>query len=76
MPTFITTRELAERIKYDVRYIRETLVDEVFREGVHYIRPFGRRKILFVWEAIEEDLLSGQPGRNSIPLSSGGACHG
>jgi hypothetical protein len=54
--TFLTTPELAERIKYDVRTIRERLKDSVLLEGVHYIRPFGGRKILFVWEAIERDI--------------------
>jgi hypothetical protein len=44
MPTYITTEELAERIRYDARYIRERLVGEVLIEGVHYVRPFGRRK--------------------------------
>ncbi len=28
-----------------------------FIEGVHYIRPFGGRKILFVWERIETEML-------------------
>lgn len=25
-------------------------------EGVHYIRPFGGRKILYIWEQIEKDM--------------------
>jgi hypothetical protein len=54
--TFLTTPELAARIKYDVRTIRERLKDSVLHEGVHYIRPFGGRKILFIWEAIERDI--------------------
>ena len=77
MPTFITTRELSDRIKYDERYIRERLVDDVLLEGVHYIRPFGRRKMLFVWEAIEQELLEAIPDYGTtIPLAGGGACHG
>jgi hypothetical protein len=31
MPTLITTQQLAERIQYDERYIRERLVPEVLR---------------------------------------------
>jgi len=31
MPTLITTQQLAERIRYDERYIRERLVPEVLR---------------------------------------------
>lgn len=77
MATFITAQELSGRIKYDERYIRERLVDDVLLEGIHYVRPFGRRKILFVWEAIENDLLDGCHDQQAgIPLSAGGACHG
>jgi len=54
--TYLTTDELAARIKYDVRTIRERLKDSVLLEGVHYIRPFGGRKILYVWEQIEKDM--------------------
>ncbi|MEZ5626075.1 MAG: hypothetical protein R3E34_00890 [Rhodocyclaceae bacterium] len=54
--TYLTTEELAERIKYDVRTIRERLKDSVLLEGVHYFRPFGGRKILFLWEQIEKDM--------------------
>ena len=42
--TYLTTEELAARIKYDVRTIRERLKDSVLLEGVHYIRPFGGSK--------------------------------
>ncbi len=52
----LTTEELSLRIKYDPRTIRERLKDSVLLEGVHYIRPFGRRKILYVWDAIERDI--------------------
>ena len=41
----LTTDELSARIKYDVRTIRERLKDSVLLEGIHYIRPFGGRKI-------------------------------
>lgn len=54
--TYLTTHELAERIKYDPAYIRRRLKDAVFIEGVHYIRPFGGRKILYLWEAIEKEM--------------------
>jgi hypothetical protein len=56
MATYLTTEELATRIKYDVRTIRERLKDSKLLEGTHYIRPFGGRKILFIWEAIERDI--------------------
>lgn len=57
--TFVTTEELSQLIKYDARTIRERLKDSVLLEGRHYIRPFGGRKILYLWEAIEADLLDG-----------------
>ncbi|MDB9696281.1 hypothetical protein OPU39_21250 [Acinetobacter nosocomialis] len=50
--TYITTKELAERIHYNERTIRNQLKDSVLIEGIHYIRPFGGRKILYVWERI------------------------
>jgi len=54
--TYLTTEELSQRIKYDVRTIRERLKDSVLLEGIHYLRPFGGRKILFIWERIEKDM--------------------
>ena len=54
--TYLTTEELSQRIKYDQRTIRNQLKDSVLIEGVHYIRPFGGRKILYVWEQIEKDM--------------------
>ena len=73
----LTTDELAKRIKYDSRYIREILKDSVFIEGVHYIRPFGRRKILFVWKVIEAELMESMGKVNQgIPMSAGGYFNG
>nr|VVV06363.1 hypothetical protein AW0309160_03853 [Aliivibrio wodanis] len=57
--TYLTTEELSSLIKYDKRVIREQLKDSVLFEGVHYIRPFGGRKILFIWERVEEEMLNG-----------------
>ena len=78
--TYLTTDELSSRIKYDVRTIRERLKDSVLHEGVHYLRPFGGRKILFVWEAIERDMKIAsfqQPiGMSAIPMANGGVLHG
>ena len=54
--TYLTTDELATLIKYDARTIRNRLKDSVLLEGVHYIRPFGGRKILYIWERIEKDM--------------------
>jgi hypothetical protein len=57
--TYLTTEELSSMIKYDKRVIREQLKDSVLFEGIHYIRPFGGRKILFIWERVEEEMLNG-----------------
>ncbi|MEY2342914.1 hypothetical protein AB4090_12500 [Acidithiobacillus sp. IBUN Pt1247-S3] len=73
--TYMTTRELSSRIKYDERTIRNRLKDSVLIEGIHYIRPFGGRKILYVWEAIERDM-GKATGRESIPMANGRVCHG
>ena len=74
--TYLTTEELSERIKYDPRTIRQCLKDSVLLEGKHYIRPFGGRKILYIWEMIEEDMLSMAQNNLAIPMASGGVCHG
>jgi hypothetical protein len=56
--TYLTTEELSGKIKYDARTIRARLKDSVLLEGIHYIRPFGGRKILYIWERIEKDMAS------------------
>ena len=73
----LTTDELSARIKYDVRTIRERLKDSVLLEGIHYIRPFGGRKILFVWEAIERDMrLVSIDSPIGLPMANGAVLHG
>lgn len=52
--TYLATDQLAERIHYNHRTIRNELVDSCLYEGQHYIRPFGRRKIPVVtWALVE-----------------------
>lgn len=75
--TFLTTDELAKIIKYDSRTIRNRLKDSVLIEGIHYVRPFGGRKILYLWEAIERELLKhSQENTLGIPMANGGLCNG
>lgn len=77
--TYLTTAALATRIPYDERTIREQLKGKLFVEGIHYIRPSGPRgRILYVWEAIERDLLNGfqKTARIVVPMALGGTCHG
>jgi len=74
--TYLTTNELSKLIKYDPRTIREQLKDRVLFEGIHYIRPFGGRKILYIWEAIQRDLSLPKPEREVIPMANGGVAYG
>lgn len=75
--TYLTTDELSSKIKYDARTIREQLKDSVLLEGTHYVRPFGGRKILFVWETIERDMrvFAGSDSL-SLPMANGKVAHG
>ena len=75
--TYLTTDELSKRIKSDSRTIRDRLKDSVLLEGRHYIRPFGGRKTLYIWEAIEQDMAqhSSQHGMVGIQMANGGAIH-
>lgn len=77
--TYLTTEELSQRIKYDVRTIRERLKDSVLLEGKHYFRPFGGRKILFIWENVQRDMVAESHARPlgivAIPMANGGVLH-
>jgi hypothetical protein len=72
---YLTTCELSKLIKYDSRTIREQLKDSVLIEGIHYIRPFGGRKILYVWEAIQKDMCKFSQNAMAIPMTSRGVTH-
>lgn len=75
--TYLTTEELSQRIKYNARTIRNDLKDSVLLEGRHYIRPFGQRKILFIWENIKEDMYNASNNSiYSVPMANGGVCYG
>jgi len=73
--TYLTTDALAARIHYDPRTIRERLKDSVLIEGTHYFRPFGGRKILYIWEAIERDMKN-SVSQLGIPMANGEVCNG
>ncbi len=68
--TYLTTDELAARIRYTPATIRNQLKDSVLIEGTHYFRPFGGRKILYVWEAIERDMQLGSNDSVSMPIAA------
>lgn len=73
--TYLTTEELSARIKYDPRTIRDRLKDSVLIEGRHYFRPFGGRKILYIWDAIERDMRVAD-ANFAIPMANGEVCRG
>jgi hypothetical protein len=73
--TYLTTEELSARIKYDARTIRDRLKDSVLLEGRHYFRPFGGRKILYIWEAIESDMQVAYEAMVVIPMADGSVCN-
>ncbi|MDF5852378.1 DUF3596 domain-containing protein [Pseudomonas aeruginosa] len=74
---YLTTDELSQRIKYDARTIRNCLKDSVLLEGIHYFRPFGGRKILFIWEAVERDMVKfSRENGFGIPMANGGSAVG
>lgn len=75
--TYLTTEQLSERIHYDARTIRTRLKDAVLLEGIHYIRPFGGRKLLFIWESIQRDIgIASSKPSCGIPMANGGVAHG
>lgn len=67
--TYLTTEQLSERIHYNARTIRNELLDRCLVEGRHYIRPFGRRKLLFIWEEIESDMLDDAQSNIAMPTT-------
>jgi len=73
--TYLTTNELSGRIKYKTRTINESLKDSVLVEGRHYFRPFGGRKILWIWENIAADMHCAPSNDISIPMAGGGVCN-
>ena len=75
--TYLTTQELSDKIKYNARTIRTRLKDSVLFEGRHYIRPFGGRKTLYIWENIEKDMAMTSISNDfAIPMARGGVCNG
>lgn len=63
----LTTEELAECIRYDARIIRERLKDSDLIDGLHYIRPSGGRKVLYLWEPIKRDIFH-HSGHHSLSI--------
>ena len=73
--TFLTTEELAERIKYDPATIRNSLKDSVLIKDVHYIWSYGGRKVLCLWECIQANMFK-RSQLITIPMENGGEHNG
>lgn len=52
MEEYLTTKELAKRIKMSQGTIRNLVWKGQFKENVHYVKPTSR-KLLFVWSEVE-----------------------
>jgi hypothetical protein len=75
--TYLTTEELSQRIKYEPCTIRNQLKDSTLLEGIHYFRPFQGRKILYIWERVEERMLQDADSSvYAIPMANGGVANG
>lgn len=75
MATYITAKQLADRLGFKPNYINR-LKDKFFIEGKHYIRPFGGG-IRYIWEEVEREInRQTRPGSMAIPMANGGVCYG
>lgn len=79
--SYLSAEQLSHRIPYCRRYITEVLKDRVLIEGTHYLRPFNDRGVVYLWEPIEELMLTqgaaaAPGGGKGIPLTAGGVCNG
>lgn len=76
--SYISAVELATKIPYHPKYINDKLKDRYLFEGKHYVRPFGGKRVLYIWEEVEKALFntSVDSTDGAIPMMSGGVCRG
>ena len=68
---YMSIEQLSGRIPYRPQTIRNMISKGVFKRDVHYVKPGGRGRPVFIWSAVERWLReSGEP--NVIPLARGG----
>jgi hypothetical protein len=58
---YLSVGQLAERIPYKPKTIRNLMCQGVFLEGVHFTRLTGRP--IFIWSRVQELLREGTNGR-------------
>ena len=78
LKTYMTATELSKVIPYHRKYINDSLKDKYLIEGKHYVRPFGGKRVLYIWEEVEKALFttSEQNSADVIPMVNGGVCRG
>lgn len=75
MKEYLTTNELAEQLGFSPRYISR-LKNIYFKEGIHFIRPFGG-SVRFIWSEVKKEInRRTKPESDLIPMKKGGYCHG
>ncbi len=52
MEEYLTTKELSSRIKMAPGSIRNLVWNKTLQEGIHYVKPTGR-KLLYVWSGCQ-----------------------
>ena len=68
MEEYLTTEELGTRIKMAPGTLRNLVSRKELQANIHYVKP-TKRKLLFVWSAIEA-WLHGKPAAKSVQGNS------
>lgn len=76
--THLTLQELSVRLNYKPQTILRKLVGKYLIEGIHFFRPFGGRRMIFIWEPINRDMRRPrvESPLSSIPMAKGGKRNG
>ncbi len=75
MHKYITVEELAERTTFAKQTITRGHIARCLVEGIHFVRPFGGKKKLYIWENIERDMFEGFQKSLHVPMARGGSAH-
>lgn len=68
---YLSVCELAKLTPWTEQAIRSMIARGVFRRGLHYFQPGGRRgQLVFRWDAVVR-YIEGEPGPDGIPLADG-----
>ena len=70
--TYLTTEELATRMKYDARTIRNRLKDSVLLEGIHYFRPLAAARFFSSGKQSKKTCRNSLRTSGLVPMAGGG----